>query len=76
MARNVIYIAMKGKFQMENNKANTIETYIYHKDVINNVISILRTIKVEGYEQAQLLTEIARLICSPLQEGTTAIDTE
>lgn len=57
-----------------NEENQKIETYIYHKEVINKVISMLRLLKTEGFEQAQLLGEIGKLICSPVKEGAETLE--
>ena len=51
-----------------------IKTYIYHQEAINKAIAMLRVVKVEGFEQAQLLSEIGKLICSPIKEDVLEVD--
>jgi len=65
----------------QSNLGNTenvkeIEIYVYDKKVINTVISMLKKVKIEGFEQAQLLSELGRLICCPIKEDTLLCDLE
>ena len=53
-----------------------VQIYVYDKTNINRILSLLKTIRIEGYEQAEVLTEISRLVRSPLQEGTAKIGDE
>lgn len=53
-----------------------IEIYVYSKDAMNKALAILKTVRVEGFEQAGLLSDLGKIICSPLQEGKATIGEE
>lgn len=51
-----------------------IKVYIYDKNIINGIINMLEKLKVEGIEQASLLSEIGRFIHSPIKEDSMQIE--
>lgn len=50
-----------------------IQVYVYDKSAINRALELLKIIKVEGFEQAQVVAELGKIVCSPLQEGIANI---
>ena len=51
-----------------------IEAYLYDQKVIHLAIDLLKRVKVEGFEQAQLLGELGKLLCSPVKTDTLQIE--
>ncbi len=63
------------QLEAKNNEAiREIEAYLYDKKVINLILDLLKRVKVEGFEQAQLFGEVGRLLCSPVKTDTLRIE--
>lgn len=58
---------------MENGKRK-VEVFVYDKNVIANVLTLLDKVKVEGVAQASILSALGEYINKPIKQDVVEID--